>query len=95
MQEQELIYILFVDERQPSVKFLDIETPKSDDAEGIYHCIVKALDHLVGIDVDGDSMNMGSRKGVATRLKESASWLLTVHCFNPRLELAVEEAFRE
>ena len=102
MQEQELIYVLFVDEGKPRVAFLDIETPKSADAEGIYNCIVNAfkdirieefVDQLVGINVDGASVNLGRHKGVAARLKEGASWLLAVHCFNHRLELAVQDAF--
>ena len=85
--------VLFVDEGKPRVAFLNIETPKSADAEGIYNCIVKAFkdigieefaDQLVGIIVDGASVNLGRHKGVAARLKEGTSWLLAVHCFNHR-----------
>ena len=103
VQEQELIYVLFVDEGKPRVAFLDIETPKSADAGGIYDCIVKAFtdfgienfhERLVGINADGASVNMGTHTGVATRLKETAPWLLAIHCFNHRLELAVQDAFK-
>ena len=82
--------------------FLDIETSKSCDAEGIFECITKAFkriglekftDRLCGINVDGASVNLGKHRGVATRLKEVAPWLLAVHCFNHRLELGVKDAF--
>ena len=43
VQEQELVYILFVHEGRPRVTFLDIEIPKSGDAEGILNCIAKAF----------------------------------------------------
>ena len=36
---------------------------------------------------------MRRHNGVAAHLKEGAFWLLAVHCFNPRLELAVQDAF--
>ena len=103
VQKQELTYVLFVDEGKSCVAFLDIETPKSADAEGIYYyCIVKAFkdigieefaDKLGGINVDRASVNLGYHKGVAARLKKGASWLLAVHCYNHRLELAVQDAF--
>ena len=102
VQEQELVYILFVHEGRPWMTFLDNETPKSRDAEGILNCIAKAFKgigfnnftvRLLGINVDGVSVNLGKHQGVAARLKEMAPWLLAVHCFNHRLELAVKDAF--
>ena len=100
--ERELVYVLFLYRGKPRVTFLDIETPKSGDAKGILDCITKAFeriglenytDRLVGLNVDGASVNLGKHRGVATRLKEMAPWLIAVHCFNHRLELGVKDAF--
>lgn len=49
---------------------------------------------MVGFCSDGASVNMGSRAGVATLLKEDVPWLIVVHCFNHLLELAVKDAFK-
>ena len=87
-QEQELFYVLFVHEGKLRVTFLDIETPKSGDAEGVLNYIAKAFkgigldnftDRLLCINVDGASVNLGKHRGVAARLKEMAPWLLAVH----------------
>lgn len=43
---------------------------------------------------DGASVNFGKYHGVLTQLKETRPWLLTVHCVNHRVELAVKEAFK-
>ena len=100
--ERELVYVLFLYQGKPRVTFLDIETPKSGDAKGILDFITKAFeriglenytDGLVGLNVDGASVNLGKHRVVATRLKEVAPWLIAVHCFNHRLELGVKDAF--
>ena len=92
---------LFLHEGKPRVSFFNIETPKSCDAEGLVNCISNTFkrigltnytDRVIGIDVNGASVNLGRQKGVAARLKELAPWLL--HCFNHRLELAVQDAFK-
>jgi len=42
--------------------------------------------------VDGASVMLGSKCGVATQLKAMFPLLVTWHCFNHRLELAVSDA---
>ena len=38
-------------------------------------------------------MNLGVYKGVATLLRDASSWLIAVHRFNHRVELAAKDAF--
>ena len=42
---------------------------------------------------DGASVNLGSKNGLAAKLREdSITWLKAIHCFNHRLELAVKDS---
>ena len=50
---------------------------------------------LVCVCADGDSVNMGRNKGAVTNIKKTRPWLLDIHCSNHRLELAVQDAFKE
>ena len=49
--------------------------------------------HLLGLNVDGASVNTGIHSGLGALMKEDSPWLQTVHCFNHRLELAMKDAF--
>lgn len=49
---------------------------------------------LAALNVDGASVNLGSINGLAAKLRKDSPWLLTIHCFNHRLELAVKDAFK-
>ena len=78
-----------------------IENPKTVDANGIIDCINGAFERigmadfrtkLYAINLDGASVNMGKKKGVASLLKNDLPWLLAVHCFNHRLELGIKDA---
>ena len=103
VNEQELVYLLFLNEGTPTVKFLSIETPKTGDAAGIYESIKTSFarigimnftDQLVGFNADCASVNMGKKKGVGTLIKQTAPWIEIVHCFNHRVELAIKDAFK-
>ena len=48
----------------------------------------------VGLAVDGASVMLGSKCGVATQLKRLFPLLVSWHCFNHRLELAVSDAIK-
>jgi hypothetical protein len=48
---------------------------------------------LVSFTADGASVNTGKYNGVLTQLKRNRPWLLTIHCANHRIELAVKSAF--
>ena len=50
------------------------------------------MDKLVGINVDGKSVNLG--KGVGTLLKEKSPWIQVIHRFNYCVEHALKDAFR-
>ena len=104
VRAQDLIYILFLDNGIPKVKYLSIESAKSADAAGIHDSIIQGLDRfgitffdekLVSLNVDGASVNTGKHKGLAARIKESSPWLNVVHCFNHRLELSINDALEQ
>ena len=104
VREQELIYIHFLDDGIPKVKYLSIESVKSADAAGIHNSIIQGFNRfgitsfeekLVGLNVDGASVNTGKHKGFAARIKKSAPWLNVVHCFNHRLELSIKDALEQ
>ena len=48
---------------------------------------------LVAGGADGAGCNFGKHIGMMTMLKEEVPWLLSVHCFAHRLELAAADAF--
>ena len=101
--EEEVIYFLYLSEGIPKLTFLSIEDTKNADANGLMECIVSAFKrfdkpefqkHLLGLNVDGASVNMGIHGGLGALLKVSSPWLQVIHCFNHRLELAVKDAFK-
>jgi hypothetical protein len=100
--EQELVYVLFLSEGTPTLKFLSIESVKSGNAEGIRASIEEAftrigltsfVDKLTGLNVDGASVNTGIHRGLGALLKQQSPWLQVIHCFNHRVELALKDAF--
>ena len=48
---------------------------------------------IVSCTADGASVNFGQHTGVLTQIKRDRPWLLTIHCVNHRVELAVKSAF--
>ena len=46
----------------------------------------------MGATADGASVNTGKYRGFLTQLKNERPWLITIHCVNHRIELAVKEA---
>ena len=102
VSEQELIYVLFLYKGRPVLKFLSIENPPVADAQHLVGCVKEAFhrigitylfSHLYGLNVDDVSVNLGVYKGVATLLRDASSWLIAVHRFNHRVELAAKDAF--
>ena len=101
--EQELIYVLFLDSKgTPSVKFLSIENVKHAHADGLKTSILQAFESLkltnlkkklFTLNVDGVSVNTGIHRGLGVKIKEDVPWLMLIHCFNHRLELAMKDAF--
>ena len=89
--EQEVVYVLFLDNGVFAVKYVNKESVENANAKGVKKStedLFQGLDvtslknRLVGINLDGASVKIGRKRGVATLLKESLSWLKVVHCFN-------------
>ncbi|XP_046852248.1 zinc finger protein 862-like [Xenia sp. Carnegie-2017] len=87
----------------PQMRFLAIESPTSTSADGLKKMIQDCFSRfhmnnfprqLAALNVDGASVNLGSINGLAAKLRKDSPWLLTIHCFNHRLELAVKDAFK-
>ena len=97
------MYVLYLlKDGVPTVKYLSIESAKNGVASGLKNCITKAFqgfritkfsERLLGLNVDGASVNTGILKGLRAKIKKEADWLQLVHCFNHRLELALKDAF--
>ena len=101
--EEELVYFLYLAGGVPKVTFLSIEDAKNVDANGLLECITTAFSrfnideiskHILGLNVDGASVNTGIHGGLGVLIKEQAPWLQVIHCFNHRLELAIKDAFK-
>ena len=104
-KEKEMIMVRVLDDFYPKIKFLKLEKPENTKAEGILAAIDKAFvdfemanykQKMVGFCSDGASVMMGNRKGVIKLLKDAgqADWIIPVHCFAHRLELAVKDCFK-
>ena len=102
--EQELFYVLYVgSDGNIGQNYVKMASVSDGTAEGLTSLLLNTvatvgLDDtskhtMVGFGADGASVNMGKKKGVAARLGVDKPWLVTVHCFNHRLELAVKDAF--
>ena len=39
------------------------------------------------------SINTGIHAGLGAKVRETAPWLVLVHCFNHRIELVIKDAF--
>ena len=100
--EKELVYILYLCNGTPTVKYFSIEDVKTANAIGLQAAIEQSFkrigitaltDRIVGLNCDGASVNMGQFTGLGARFKELAPWLEIIHCFNHRMELAFKDAF--
>eukprot|EP00112_Aurelia_sp_Birch-Aquarium-sp1_P000486 Seg10468.1 transcript_id=Seg10468.1/GoldUCD/mRNA.D3Y31 product="Zinc finger protein 862" protein_id=Seg10468.1/GoldUCD/D3Y31 len=49
---------------------------------------------VVSATADGANVNMGVYSGVLTQMKREREWLVTIHCVNHRLELALKDAVK-
>jgi hypothetical protein len=86
--------------------FLDLVNLNSTKAIEIKNSLMRSLEKyglkteilkeiLVGLCTDGASVMLGKRAGLATLLKQDFPNILTWHCMNHRLELAVHDALNE
>ena len=73
VSEQEKTYVLFICEGTPVLKYLNIENVMNADAPGLKSTLEVAFNHfgitryyikLVGLNLDGVSINMGKHNGL-------------------------------
>ena len=94
----QLVYVLFLREGISSLKYFNMESVSNADVEikketirTVFTCfgISNFTSSLLGLNVDGASVNMGVHWGLGTLIKQEAPWLSLVNCFNYRVELAI------
>ena len=99
--EQEAIFILFLSDGFPALRYLSIESVDNATATGVLSSLTTAFEifgvlsfekSLLGLNCDGASVNLGQFGGLGALIKEKAPWLELVHCFNHRIELALKDA---
>ena len=75
--EQELVYVLYLCEGSPYAKLLSIENPDNGNASGLQNCLKQSFESvgipmskkLLGLNVDGASVNLGVQSGLGALLK--------------------------
>ena len=101
--EEKLVYLLFLKSGKLLLKFLSVEPANNTNAEGIIECIKTAFEQIgildfqkriMGLNVDGASVNTGVHNGVGVLMHVDSPWLQVIHCFNHHLELAIKDAFK-
>lgn len=97
--KQLIIYIRYVLDGDIRVRYLKICDLKDGTAATIEEALLLVcqsvginLSKVVGFGSDGASVMVGSRSGVATRLKSHNSVMLSIHCVAHRLALAAAQA---
>ena len=89
--EQTVACLLFLCEGTPTVKYFSVKLVKMADAAKIIESIetifnrfgiTSFTDRVLGLNVDGVSVNVGVHRGVGTQLMKKALWLQVTHCFN-------------
>lgn len=89
----------------PVTFFLDLVSLPATTSEAIESALLSCLnghgltheilsDCWIGLGIDGASVMLGSKSGVATRLISKFPFILSWHCFNHRLELSVNDAIK-
>ena len=89
----------------PVTFFLDCIELADTTADGIELALLNCLgshglnneflaEYFLGLGVDGASVMLGAKNGVAAKLKSRFPLLTSWHCFNHRLELSVGDAVK-
>lgn len=103
-QEVEIVYVRYVDQGEPKQVYLSLPPVQYAHTQGIYEAVEHAfIDHniqdwkdkLVGIGCDGAAINIGKKNSVATRIKDGAEHVVTIHCVAHGLELAVLDSIKD
>lgn len=103
--EQEIVFARYSNQGQPTTKFVGLSQPVSPNARGLYKAIMAALEgvglneeevakKLIGFGCDGANVMIGKKGGVSAFLTQLQPFLITVHCFAHRLELAYKDAVK-
>lgn len=101
--ECEIIYVTCIMRNgERKSQFLNLVQLHDGKSETIFNCICETMsrflpnweEKLVGICLDGASVNFGLYRGVATRMKSHVAGAIAVHCVAHRLELIISDALK-
>ncbi|XP_006814446.1 zinc finger protein 862-like [Saccoglossus kowalevskii] len=103
--DEEIVYVKYIKNGRPTYRFVTFKPLVKADAPSITAALQSTMEEnlerktwkndLVAASFDGANVMMGSKSGVATRLKEDVPHLVVVHCFAHRLELAVKDVLKQ
>ena len=103
--DEEGVYIRYIEPctSMPVTSFVGLKALEKSDAEHVFKAIKEALtdicpnwqEKLTGSCMDGASVNMGRKTGVATRFKSELPHVLVIHCCAHRLELAIKDTMQK
>jgi hypothetical protein len=109
-EEKELVYVKVLIEGRPTYLLLKCNRMRDyggNDAAAIKKSFLAAFEaygvklleddgkKLISVCADGASVNMGSINGAFTTLKQQINHFLIIHCSLHKLELAVQDAFKQ
>ena len=93
----------FFNEGIPTMKYFSTKSVSNAFAKGVKETMKTVFAHsgisnstssLLGLNVDGASVNMRVHQGLGTLIKQ-APWQRLVHCFNHRVEMAIKDSFAD
>ena len=102
-QEEEIVYIRFIDNGLPVTRFVTLKTMTKANAENLTQALMDTMsidmgqnwkEQLVACCFDGAAVMLGAKSGVATRLKNQLPHITVIHCCAHRLELAIKDVLK-
>ena len=105
--ENEIVYVRICTYGNPKTMFVHSAQVARGQAQNIMEAIERSITTnlmttwddfiktMIAMGSDGASVMLGSERGVAALLKKNAPWLIAVHCYGHRLELAFKDVIKK
>ena len=105
--ENEIVYVRICSYGNPKTMFIHSAQVARGQAQNIMEAIQRSITTnlmttwddfiktMIAMGSDGASVMLGSERGVASLMKKNAPWLVAVHCYGHRLELAFKDVIKK
>ena len=105
--ENEIVYVRICSYGNPKTMFIHSAQVARGQAQNIMEAIQRSITTnlmttwddfiktMIAMGSDGESVMLGSERGVASLMKKNAPWLVAVHCYGHRLELAFKDVIKK